>query len=133
MIKAPKKLIECALPLDEINITKEMVDERPDLAPYLGRELTVIAWIWARTVKSPNPAFSHVDVPLASTFMLSTKKGKEAYVEPVIEGDSYRFQVKVGKPDNVEEVKKGTKLGKGAKFKFKLIQRLCELKKILLA
>jgi putative DNA methylase len=34
-----------------------------------GDELTVIAWLWARTVKSPNPAFSHVDVPLASTFM----------------------------------------------------------------
>ena len=101
----------------KVKITKEMVDERPDLAPYLGRELTVIAWIWARTVKSPNPAFSHVDVPLASTFMLSTKKGKEAYVQPVIDGDSYRFEVKVGKPDNVEEVKKGTKLGRGAKFK----------------
>jgi putative DNA methylase len=52
----------------------------------VGRKLTVIAWLWARTVKSPNPAFSHVDVPLASTFMLSTKVGKEAYVEPVIDG-----------------------------------------------
>jgi len=38
----------------------------------------------ARTVKSPNPAFAGVDVPLASTFMLSTKPGKEAYVEPVL-------------------------------------------------
>ena len=46
--------------------------------------LMVIAWLWARTVKSPNPAFSHVEVPLASTFMLSTKPGKEAYVEPII-------------------------------------------------
>ena len=46
----------------------------------------MIAWLWARTVKSPNPAFADVDVPLASTFMLSTKRGKEAYVEPVIEG-----------------------------------------------
>ena len=49
-------------------------------------KLTVIAWLWARTVKSPNPAFASVDVPLASTFMLSTKVGKEAYVEPVIVG-----------------------------------------------
>jgi putative DNA methylase len=38
----------------------------------VGQELTIIAWLWARTVKSPNPAFAHVDVPLASTFMLST-------------------------------------------------------------
>ena len=63
---------------------------------YKGRKLTVIAWLWARTVKSPNPAFADVEVPLASTFMLSTKKGKEAYVEPVIEGRGYRFTVKVG-------------------------------------
>ena len=91
-----------------------MAAERPDLKPYVGRKLTVIAWLWARTVKSPNPAFSHVDVPLASTFMLSTKPGKEAYVEPVIEGDSYRFTVKVGKPKDAEAAKNGTKLARRA-------------------
>ena len=80
----------------KIAVTPEMVRERPDLKAYEGRKLTVIAWLWARTVKSPNPAFADVDVPLASTFMLSTKKGKEAYVEPVIEGRGYRFTVKVG-------------------------------------
>ncbi len=100
----------------KVKITAEMVAERPDLKPYLNRELTVIAWIWARTVKSPNPAFSHVDVPLASTFMLSTKQGKEAYVEPLIEGDSYRFTVKVGKPKDVTAAKAGTKLSRGANF-----------------
>jgi putative DNA methylase len=72
----------------KIKVTAEMAQERPDLEPYIGKELTIIAWLWARTVKSPNPAFAHVDVPLASTFMLSTKAGKEAYVEPVIAGDS---------------------------------------------
>ena len=82
-----------------------MVAERPDLKRYKGRKLTVIAWLWARTVKSPNPAFADVDVPLASTFMLSTKKGKEAYVEPVIEGRGYRFTVKVGKPGDADAAK----------------------------
>jgi putative DNA methylase len=43
----------------------------------VGQELTVIAWLWARTVKSPNPAFAYVDVPLASTFMLSTKAARK--------------------------------------------------------
>ena len=104
----------------QIAITPEMVEDphnpRPDLKPYVGKKLTVIAWLWARTVKSPNPAFSHVDVPLASTFMLSTKEGKEAYVEPVIEGDGYRFTVKVGKPENAEVAKNGTKLSRGANF-----------------
>ena len=94
-----------------------MAKERPDLKPLVGRKLTVIAWLWARTVKSPNPAFRKVDVPLASTFMLSTKPGKEAWVEPVIEDGGYRFTVKVGKPKNAEAAKNGTKLARGANFK----------------
>ena len=95
----------------QVEIAEEMVRERPDLKRYKGRKLTVIAWLWARTVKSPNPAFADVDVPLASTFMLSTKKGKEAYVEPVIEGRGYRFAVKVGTPEDVDAAKRGTKAG----------------------
>ena len=100
-----------------VEITPEMVRERPDLKPYQGRKLTVIAWLWARTVKSPNPAFADVDVPLASTFMLSTKKGKEAYVEPVIGGRAYRFTVKVGAPPDADAAKAGTKLSRGANFR----------------
>ena len=100
----------------KIKITPDMVAERPDLSPYENKELTVIAWLWARTVMSPNPAFSNVAVPLASTFMLSTKAGKEAYVEPVIEADGYRFSVKVGKPQDAEAAKNGTKLARGANF-----------------
>ena len=98
----------------KIEVTAEMAQERPDLKRYLGRRLTVIAWLWARTVKSPNPAFAGVDVPLASTFVLSTKKGKEAYVEPVMEGESYWFTVKSGTPP--ESAKNGTKLARGANF-----------------
>jgi len=64
----------------KVEITPEMVKERPDLKKYLNQKLTVIAWLWARTVKSPNPAFAQVHVPLASTFMLSTKSGKEANI-----------------------------------------------------
>jgi putative DNA methylase len=100
-----------------IEVKAEMVKGRPDLKPYVGRKLTVIAWLWARTVKSPNPAFRKVDVPLVSTFMLSTKKGKEAYVEPVVEDGGYRFTVKVGKPTDLEAAKKGTKLSRGANFR----------------
>jgi len=101
----------------KVHVTEEMVRERPDLEPYKGRDLTVIAWLWARTVKSPNPAFAHVDVPLVSTFMLSTKKGKEAYVEPVVDGDSYRFTVKIGAPPDPEAAKLGTTAGKRAAFR----------------
>ena len=99
-----------------VEVTVEMAGERPDLKPYVGRKLTVIAWLWARTVKSPNPAFAQVEVPLVSTFLLSTKAGKESYVEPVIEDDGYRFTVKVGKPKDAAGAKSGTKLSRGAHF-----------------
>lgn len=95
----------------QIEVTADMVAERPDLAQYQGEKLTVIAWLWARTVKSPNPAFSHTEVPLASTFILSKMKGNEAYVEPLVEGDRYRFTVKAGTPPS--EAKDGTKLSRG--------------------
>ena len=98
----------------KVEVTAEMAQERPDLKPYVGRKLTVIAWLWARTVKSPNPAFADVDVPLASSFVLSTKKGKEAYIEPIIEDGGYRFTVKVGTlPDSA---KLGTTAGKRSAF-----------------
>jgi putative DNA methylase len=100
----------------KIEITAAMAQERQDLKKYVGQNLTVIAWLWARTVKSPNPAFANIDVPLASTFMLSTKAGKEAYVEPVIEGGNYHFTVKVGKPKDAITAKNGTKVGRGGHF-----------------
>jgi putative DNA methylase len=101
----------------KVEVTAEMARDRPDLKPYVGRALTVIAWLWARTVRSPNPAFADVDVPLASTFMLTTKLGHEAYVEPVVDEVGYRFRVVVGKPTNPESAKNGTKLSRGANFK----------------
>lgn len=104
----------------KVHVTSEMSNARPDLAPFVGQSFTVIAWLWARTVKSPNPAFAHVDVPLASTFILSSKPGKEAYVEPVIDGTSYTFTVKVGKSPNPNVAKNGTKSG-GSHSAFKCL------------
>jgi putative DNA methylase len=98
----------------KIEVTAAMTSQRPDLKPLVGQQLTVIAWLWARTVKSPNPAFSHVDVPLASTFVLSNKAGKEAYVQPVIDGDQYHFEVRNGK--SKENSENGTTAGKRAGF-----------------
>jgi putative DNA methylase len=101
----------------KIEVTAEMAKERPDLKPLVGHKLTVIAWLWARTVKSPNPAFANVDVPLVSSFILSPMLGKEAYVETAIKDSGYHFTVKVGKPKDVEAAKSGTKLARGANFK----------------
>ncbi len=100
----------------KIEITSEMANDRPDLKALLGQKLTVVAWLWARTIKSPNPAYSHVEVPLVSTFVVSSKGGKEAYVEPIVDGDQYHFTVRMCKP--TADAEAGTKApGRGAAFR----------------
>ena len=106
----------------KVKITQDMIDaDRDDLEPYRGQELTVIAWLWARTVESSNPAYSGVHVPLVTTLWLSKKKGKETWLEPEVSQNSkrYSFRVRMGKPDNEykEVVESGTKLGRGCKFR----------------
>ena len=59
-------------------------------------EATVIAWIWARTVKCPNPACG-CEMPLVRSFTLSKKKGKEAYIEPEFHDGHFHYTVKTGK------------------------------------
>lgn len=75
----------------KVRITKEMAEERPDLRGYVGEELTVIAWLWSRTVRSPNPAFKDVEVPLVRSFRLSTRGGGGTWVEPVVRQDGTGF------------------------------------------
>jgi putative DNA methylase len=100
----------------QIEITTDMVIDRPDLNQLVGARLVVVAWIWARTVKSPNPAFSHIEVPLTSTYVLANKQGKEVYVHPVVESGNYRFQVRLGPPPI--QAREGTKVkGHGSNFR----------------
>ena len=98
----------------QIEVTEDIVRDRPDLKPLLNKKLAVIAWIWSRTVKSPNPAFNGTEIPLASSFILSSKEGNEAYIDPVVDGDKYQFKVRMGKPP--ENAKFGTTAGKRAGF-----------------
>ncbi|MBL9045673.1 MAG: DUF1156 domain-containing protein [Myxococcales bacterium] len=84
-------------------------------------QVNVVAWIWARTVVSPNPAARGKYVPLASTFMLSTKSGGKAWVEIVLDGtapDGWRAVVHIGDPPREKEAKAklGTKAGKAQDF-----------------
>ena len=87
------------------------------LAPeFGGGEATVIAWIWSRTVPSPDPAFAHVQVPIASSFVLSSKPGKEAWVEPLVDkaGGTITYRIrKGGTKDELAAAAKGTKSGRG--------------------
>ena len=82
-----------------------------------GPEAAVIAWLWARTVASPNPAVKGAHVPLVSSFVLSSKKGREVIVVPQVEtGSNYRFVVKVAgiTPDELANAKSGTKVSQGS-------------------
>jgi putative DNA methylase len=86
----------------------------PKAALPNGSRATVIAWLWARTVRSPDPAAKDAMVPLVSSFLLSTKEGKNAWVEPVIDSaapDGWRFQVKTGTLSKTDEKRlaEGTK------------------------
>lgn len=70
-----------------------------------GGEATVIAWLWARTVKCPNPACG-VEMPLVHSFWLSSKRGNGTWVEPQLDDStlprSIRFTVRkgTGKPQS---------------------------------
>lgn len=59
-----------------------------------GGKATVIAYLWARTVPCPDPAFSHVQTPLLSSFELSGKAANRACVDIVVDGDTYQFITK---------------------------------------
>ena len=61
-----------------------------------GGEATIIAWIWARTVKCPNPACG-CEMPLVRSFDIGKKKGRERYIEPVISGKEIKYVIRKGK------------------------------------
>jgi len=90
-----------------------------------GGEATVIAWLWTRTVVCPNPACG-AHMPLVQSFYLSKKKGKEAWVEPIIDHESktIKFEIRVGQPESkqIKEVNAGSSItnnqGKKAKAAF---------------
>ena len=77
-----------------------------------GGEATVIAWIWARTVKCPNPACDY-EMPLVRSFTISKKKGKEAWIELIPTDDGIEYVVRYGKCPKEKET---LKIGKGASF-----------------
>ncbi|HLN26689.1 MAG TPA: DUF1156 domain-containing protein [Gemmataceae bacterium] len=100
----------------KVKITSAMAKERPDLKEQVGHELPVIAWLWARTVASPNPVCAGTHVPLVRSFMLSTKKGRQAFAYPEIsKGTSYRFAVRIGSPPTGFDPKRGTVIRSGAR------------------
>ena len=107
----------------KVAVTEEMAAERPDLVPYAGKELTVIAWLWARTVASPDPMMRGAHVPLVRSFVLSSKTGNRVWVEPEVnrETGTYCFVVRAGAgavPDGTVARKGGRCLVTGTPMPF---------------
>jgi putative DNA methylase len=94
-------------------ITKEILAERPDLRTQglkPSNELTVIAWLWARTVKCPNPACGF-NTPLLTTFVLSSKPEKERFISPTISHGEVIFKITTTAPLKYKHPEKGLKRG----------------------
>lgn len=87
---------------------------------YGGGKAVPIAWIWSRTVPSPDPAFSGAQVPIASSFLLSAKPGKEVWIEPVVDKTTMTITYEIrrgGTKAELSKAKEGTKAGRGANFR----------------
>lgn len=87
---------------------------------YGGDKAEVIGWIWSRSVPSPDPAFSDVQVPIASSFLLSSKAEKTAWLEPSVDRSSKTIKYRVcfgGTKSQLEGAKNGTKEARGANFR----------------
>jgi len=89
-------------------------EELEFLYPKGPNDETVFTWIWARTVKCPNPACG-ATMPLVTTFWLSRKKGKKVWLEPIVDKNkkTINFEVRQGKG----KPRKAPKLGRGSAFK----------------
>ena len=80
----------------------------PELAKWgykKGSELNIIAWVWTRTVICENP-LCKCEVPLARSFKLATKKGKEAWIKPCVNlnNKSVKYTVQYGRSNNTKGI-----------------------------
>ena len=102
-----------------VKVDKKSAASNPDLAPLVGRELGCLAWLWARTIRSPDPTVGGAHVPLMSSFWLAKSAGCEVWLDPVTDSAtrSYRMAVRRGAPADPKAVGKGTKAGTGAQFR----------------
>ena len=77
---------------------------------------TVIAWIWVRTVESPDPSMGGANIPLVASYWLCKKAKKKVWVEPCLIDKKVKFVVKTGNPLDENKINRGNKTGRGANF-----------------
>jgi putative DNA methylase len=81
----------------EYTVSPELARERPDLKPLIGQRLTVMAWLWARTVRCSNPACGCL-IPLVGSFWLSQRGRRKWWLEPEVDRKkkTIRFNIRCG-------------------------------------
>jgi putative DNA methylase len=82
---------------------------------YGGGKATAVAWLWARTVPSPDPAFASTQVPLVRSFDVSTKPKRRIWVEPVVDGADYRFEIRSEEAGHKKSGPEGTVIRNGGR------------------
>ena len=82
----------------------------PDATGSDGQKLTPIAWIWARTVESPDPSWSG-HVPLVASWTLAKRPGKpKVWIEPIIDCQAMTITYEIrhgGEPTRGRTVSRG--------------------------
>jgi putative DNA methylase len=101
----------------KVKITPELLKTNEGLCKQglkIGDELTVIAWLWARSVKCPNPACG-CQMPLVRSFALSTKKSNPVWIDPIIDQSvtppiiHFRVKTGIGKPPSGTVIRTGAR------------------------
>lgn len=91
----------------------------PDVSISLGRKTSsakVVAWIWVRTVRSPDPGLNGVHVPLIGSYWLCKKTRKKVWIESEIDKTEVQFKICKGVPEFEEIIDHGTKFKNSANF-----------------
>lgn len=65
-----------------------------------GRDATVMAWIWARTVESPNPAMQGKHVPIVKSFKLGGRSKPQFWITPTVDQNSASFSFSIQRTDD---------------------------------
>ena len=81
----------------------------PDAMLDDGSKATPVAWIWARTVESPDPSW-HGHVPLVRSWVVLTKPGKPViWVEPIIDhaNQTISYRIRTGGEPTPPSVERG--------------------------
>ena len=91
------------------------------LPPALGGgSADVVAYLWSRTVPSPDPAFGGAHVPIASSFLLCSRPGREVRLEPEVDREAKEIRFRVlngGTREEIATAREGAKAGRGANFR----------------